>query len=68
MTTINGIEMEDMVDEPEMTGGDLETVTNDLIQACKDAADWLSRSTRIDDQEQAQDLRAAIARAEGRAQ
>ena len=38
----------------------------DLLAAAKYAADWLSRSVRIDDQEQAQDLRAAIARAEGR--
>lgn len=32
-----------------------------LIAAGQQAADWLARSTRIDDREQAQDLRDAIA-------
>lgn len=36
-----------------------------LIAAATQAADWLSRSTRIDDREQAEDLRAAIAAATG---
>lgn len=35
-----------------------------LVEACRMAAEWLDRSIRIDDKEQAQDLRAAIALAE----
>ena len=36
----------------------------DLLEALKICADWLSRSTRQDDREQAEDARAAIAQAE----
>ncbi len=32
-----------------------------LADAARNAADWLSRSTRIDDREQGEDLREAIA-------
>jgi hypothetical protein len=39
----------------------------ELLQACKDAANWLARSVRKDDQECAEDLRAAITKAEGEA-
>jgi hypothetical protein len=35
-----------------------------MLEALKACADWLSRSARIDDQEIAQDARAAIAQAE----
>ncbi len=35
-----------------------------LLEAAKTAADWLSRSTRIDDREQGEDLRVAIGRYE----
>lgn len=37
---------------------------DEAVAALREAAEWLARSTRIDDQEQAQDAFAAIARAE----
>jgi hypothetical protein len=37
----------------------------ELLEALEKAADWLSRSIRIDDREQAEDARAAIAKATG---
>lgn len=36
-----------------------------LLEALKACADWLARSARIDDREQAEDARAVIARATG---
>jgi len=37
----------------------------ELLAALEQCADWLARSTRIDDREQAEDARAAIAKATG---
>lgn len=37
----------------------------ELLEACKNAADWLSRSARDDDHGEAQDLREVIAKVEG---
>jgi hypothetical protein len=39
-----------------------------LLESLKACADWLARSTRIDDREIADDARAAIAQAEGSTQ
>ncbi len=58
-----------MEPEPEETNdsnetGELNRTIGDvglaLVDAARTAADWLSRSTRIDDREQGEDLREAI--------
>jgi len=48
------------------TDGKLCASAPELLDACKNAQSWLSRSTRIDDREIAEDLLAVINKAEGR--
>ena len=53
------------IDERGHADARLISAAPELLEALEQCADWLARSTRIDDREQAEDARAAIAKAKG---